>query len=252
MTPPSFSTKFINRRTDLRRHHLQTYSALSGFESPDPADPRPGAARSRRESMPEESRQPAETEQITRRRLLRKILMLDDTAHSIALGTAIGMFIGMTPTVGIQMILVLCLAVVTRPLFHFSKIAALLTVYISNPFTVLPIYWFNYSIGTYFVEATVTYEDFARTLEYEGFAQWWDTVVSLFVRVGAPLFLGSLAVATVTSLPTYPLILWFVRKVREEGDESSEPETEIPQPSSEAGATPEVSATSTGSTESIS
>ena len=94
----------------------------------------------------------ADSERLTPRSLLRKILLLDDTAHSIALGTAIGMFIGMTPTVGIQMILVLCLAFATRPLFHFNKVAALLTVYISNPFTVLPIYWFNYSIGTYFVE----------------------------------------------------------------------------------------------------
>ena len=209
--------------------------------------------------MPEEPRQPAKSERITPRRLLRKILMLDDTAHSIALGTAIGMFIGMTPTVGIQMILVLCLAVVTRPLFHFNKVAALLTVYISNPFTVLPIYWFNYSIGTYFVEATVTYDDFARTLEYEGFAQWWDTVVGLFVRVGAPLFLGSLVVATVTSLPTYPLILWLVRKVREEDDETSEVESgseaapsDSSKPSGEAATKPEVSAKSTGSPESIS
>jgi uncharacterized protein len=159
---------------------------------------------------------PATSERVSFRSLLRKILLLDDTAHSIALGTAIGMFIGMTPTVGIQMILVLCLAFATRPLFHFNKVAALLTVYISNPFTVLPIYWFNYSIGTYFVEATVTYEDFARTLEYEGFAQWWDTVVGLFVRVGWPLILGSLLVGTVTSVPTYPLILWLVRKVRKE------------------------------------
>lgn len=159
---------------------------------------------------------PTASERVAPRSLLRKILLLDDTAHSIALGTAIGMFIGMTPTVGIQMILVLCLAVATRPLFHFNKVAALLTVYVSNPFTVLPIYWFNYSIGTYFVEATVTYEDFARTLEYEGFAQWWDTVVGLFVRVGSPLILGSLVVATVTSVPTYPVILWLVRKVRNE------------------------------------
>jgi uncharacterized protein (DUF2062 family) len=158
----------------------------------------------------------ADSERLTPRRLLRKILLLDDTAHSIALGTAIGMFIGMTPTVGVQMILVLCLAFATRPFFHFNKVAALLTVYVSNPFTVLPIYWFNYSIGTYFVAATVTYEDFARTLEYEGFAQWWDTVVGLFVRVGSPLILGSLVVATVASVPTYPVILWLVRKVRKE------------------------------------
>ena len=41
------------------------------------------------------------------RKLLRHILLLDDSAHSIALGTAVGMTIGLTPTVGVQMILVM-------------------------------------------------------------------------------------------------------------------------------------------------
>ena len=44
------------------------------------------------------------------RNVLRHILMLQDSAHSIALGTAIGVFLGMTPTVGIQMLLVVVLA----------------------------------------------------------------------------------------------------------------------------------------------
>ena len=67
------------------------------------------------------------------RTLLRGILMLEDTPHSIALGTSIGMAIGLTPTVGIQMILVMCTAWLTHKLFHFNRVAALITVYISNP-----------------------------------------------------------------------------------------------------------------------
>jgi hypothetical protein len=63
----------------------------------------------------------------TPRTLLRSILMLDDTPHSVALGTAIGMFVGMTPTVGIQMIIVLIVAFLTRPFLKFNKIAAVLT-----------------------------------------------------------------------------------------------------------------------------
>ena len=153
--------------------------------------------------------------QVTPRSVLRKILMLDDTAHSIAFGAAIGMFIGMTPTVGIQMILVLCLSVVTRSRLRFNKVAALLMVYVSNPFTVLPIYWFNYSIGVYFTGSTVTFEDFAAALEYGNFNQWLDTIFVLFVQVGSPLILGSLAVATIMSLLTYPSILRLVRKVRQ-------------------------------------
>ena len=52
-------------------------------------------------------------------RLAQRVLTLDDTPHSIALGTAIGMFVGLTPTVGIQMVVVLAVAGITQRMFHF-------------------------------------------------------------------------------------------------------------------------------------
>ncbi|MEQ9069058.1 MAG: DUF2062 domain-containing protein, partial [Gimesia chilikensis] len=116
--------------------------------------------------------------------LLRSILMLDDSAHSIALGTAIGMFIALTPTVGIQMLLVVCVAFLTRPLFRFNQVASLITVYISNPLTIVPIYWFDYKVGTLFVGGSLTQKDFARILEFEGFSGWWETVKQLLLEVG--------------------------------------------------------------------
>lgn len=88
------------------------------------------------------------------RQWLRAMLMLDDSSHRIALGAAIGMFIAMTPTVGIQMLLVLLLAVATRRWFRFNKVAALLMVYVSNPLTVVPIYWFSYKVGTIYFRET--------------------------------------------------------------------------------------------------
>lgn len=148
------------------------------------------------------------------RALLRTILMLDDTPHSIALGTAIGMFFGMTPTVGIQMILVLSFAFVVRPFFKFNKMAGVLTVYVTNPLTVVPIYWACYKIGTYFVAGHVTYEKFAGILEYKGYEEWSRTVRSLVFDVGAPLLVGSLLVATVSALLTYPAMIWLIRQVR--------------------------------------
>jgi uncharacterized protein (DUF2062 family) len=166
------------------------------------------------------------------KRLIRKILMLDDTPHSIALGTAIGMWIGMTPTVGVQMILVIIFWFLTRPLFRFNKFAAILTVYLSNPFTIVPIYYFNYWVGTWFVEGTVKYEDFARILEYDGAAEWWDTVIALFVTIGWPLILGSLIVATAFSIPTYPMMLWLLKRHKQQPTSDppiipSEPETSV-------------------------
>ena len=153
------------------------------------------------------------------RTLLRIILRLDDTPHSIALGTAIGMFVGMTPTVGVQMIIVLCVAFLTRPFFHFNRVAAVLTVYVTNPVTLVPVYWFNYCVGTLFVEETVTYERFASILEYKGFDEWSTTVSHLVSDVGMPLLTGSLIVALVSSFTTYPAMIWLISRVSRMSDD---------------------------------
>ena len=63
--------------------------------------------------------------------------------REIALGFALGIFIGMTPTLGVQT----PLAVFLAALFKWSKLSAGFGVWISNPLTVPFIYGFNYFIG---------------------------------------------------------------------------------------------------------
>lgn len=141
------------------------------------------------------------------RALLRAILSLNDTPHSIAKGTAIGMFLGLTPTVGIQMMLVMLVSFFIR----FNRKAALITVYISNPFTMIPMYWANYKVGTLFFDETVSHEDFERLLTYHGFSEWMNAIHAVFIEVGLPLLFGSLIVATTGGLITYPFIRWLLR-----------------------------------------
>lgn len=142
--------------------------------------------------------------------------MLDDSQHSIALGTSIGMAIGMTPTVGIQMILVMCFAFVSRPLFHFNRVAALVTVYVSNPVTVVPIYYFLFRVGAVFTGGRIHRERFENILKYEGFDGWWSAITALFIDIGAPLLLGTLIVAPLCGLLTYPCMRWLLRRFRSE------------------------------------
>ncbi len=140
--------------------------------------------------------------------------MLDDTPHNIALGAAIGVFIAMTPTVGIQMLLVLLISLLARPLFRFNKMAGLLAVYLSNPFTVVPLYWFNYTLGTLYFPSTISKQDFAAIFRYHGLGEWWSAITRLFVDVGVPLLIGSLVVASVCSMVTYPLMLRLLNRLR--------------------------------------
>jgi uncharacterized protein len=154
----------------------------------------------------------------TPRALLRKILMLDDTPHSVALGTAIGMFVGMTPTVGIQMIIVLVIAFLTRPFLRFNKIAAVLTVYVTNPLTIIPIYWFNYQVGRWFVPSRIASEDFVDIVRFDSHDNWSERAMSLITELGAPLLVGCLLVAVVSSVLTYPTMRWLIRRCHQLDD----------------------------------
>ena len=63
--------------------------------------------------------------------------------REIALGFALGIFIGMTPTMGVQTPLAIFLAA----LFKWSKLSAGFGVWITNPLTAPFIYGFTYLIG---------------------------------------------------------------------------------------------------------
>ena len=62
----------------------------------------------------------------------------------VAGGVAMGIIIAMTPTVGIQMILV----VIIHTIIRVNRLAGIIMVYISNPLTLIPIYWLDYVVGS--------------------------------------------------------------------------------------------------------
>ncbi|MEZ6062762.1 MAG: DUF2062 domain-containing protein [Planctomycetaceae bacterium] len=148
------------------------------------------------------------------RTVLRSVLSLDDTSHAIALGAAIGMLVGMTPTVGLQTVVVMAIALSTYRLFYFNRAAALLMIYVSNPLTMVPIYYGLYWVGTRFLPGTATVEQFRDILTFEGFAGWWTAIRELAFHVGRPLCLGTLIVAPLGGLVTYPATLVMLRWFR--------------------------------------
>lgn len=154
--------------------------------------------------------------------LLRYVLSLDDTAHHVALGTAVGMFIGLTPTVGIQMMLVIAVYYLCLPFFRFNCKAALVTVYISNPLTMVPLYWFDYRVGQLvFGGSDITKDRIREIITYNGFAEWWHAIVTLFVDLGWPMLAGSLIVGSVGAGVTYPTMRYLLRLFRNDSGQSS-------------------------------
>ena len=153
--------------------------------------------------------------------LLRSVLALDDSPHAIALGAAIGIFVGLTPSVGVQTIVIVALVFLTRRFFYFNVTAAMLSTYISNPLTMVPLYYFWYRLGTWFVPGNATVDQFEAILNFEGLAGWWQATCSLAVQVGVPMAIGSMLVAPVGALIAYPLTRCLVRWFRRTSSDDS-------------------------------
>jgi len=77
------------------------------------------------------------------RRIYDRFVKVKGEPREIALGFGLGIFIGMTPTMGIQM----PIAVFFAALFKWSKISAAFGVWITNPLTSPFIYGLTYIVG---------------------------------------------------------------------------------------------------------
>lgn len=132
---------------------------------------------------------------------LIKLLRLQVEPDEIARGMALGLFIGMTPTFGIQMFLALLFAVMLRQ----NKIAALIGVWNTNPLTAPIIYGLEYEVGRFFMglprpETTIQFN--------------YEALQKLGWLLGSPLCLGSLILGIPVALIGYALTLHFVPLMR--------------------------------------
>ena len=142
------------------------------------------------------------------------LLHLDDSAHRIALGVAIGMFIALTPTMGIQMVLTFLVAA----LLGANKVSGVPMAWITNPLTAVPVYSFNYLVGHTLVGgpglkeiegAMVAAMD--PSLGWSGLARaWW----SLMLHGAAPLWAGCALVGFVAGVIAYAVMYYLITTYR--------------------------------------
>lgn len=81
------------------------------------------------------------------RRLILWLILLRGSPEAIGLGIAIGIFTGFSPFIGFQMLLATFFATILSA----NRPAAMVAVWITNPFTFVPIYLFTYRVGKYFL-----------------------------------------------------------------------------------------------------
>lgn len=128
---------------------------------------------------------------------LIRLIRLRNAPDEIAKGLALGVFIGMTPTFGIQMPLAFFLAM----LLCDSKIAAMVGVWVTNPLTAPFIYAAEYEIGRRILGLPHP----TMPLDFT-----WEQVTQAGWELVSPLLVGSLIFGTLTAAITYPMALRFM------------------------------------------
>ncbi len=139
-------------------------------------------------------------------RVITRLTTINDTPHAIALGAAIGMFLAMTPTVGVQIILAAVICTIIRA----NRFAACVMVFVSNPLTMIPIYWADYWLGSILTGAQrITRADFEqvwqRIIDAGMFGGAQEGAAVLLGEIGLPMLVGGSILGLIFALPVYPL-----------------------------------------------
>ncbi len=132
------------------------------------------------------------------RRSFRRVFASLSTPHKIALGGAIGVFVAFTPTVGIQSVISVSLALLVKA----NPIAAYFPVWITNPATIPVIYYFNTRIGAGLLgRASELNWEYFRSINIDNF---FDKLLNMLW----PLTVGSVLVGLVAGALSYPLFYY--------------------------------------------
>ncbi|MCP4675061.1 MAG: DUF2062 domain-containing protein [Deltaproteobacteria bacterium] len=160
-----------------------------------------------------------ENKGLLRRGVARLVAVLrqKDTPHRIALGMAMGIFVGLLPIMGVQMAVVAMLALP----FRGNLKAAIAGVWISNPITFIPMYWGYYQFGLLFSSTKeIEWERFqgiiseAAEWSWMSVSQSMNRVVDIGVDILIPMWIGSTILAVVFGILTYFVAFRFVVKYR--------------------------------------
>jgi hypothetical protein len=136
---------------------------------------------------------------------LFRILRQNSTPQELAMGIAVGVFIGMAVPYGLQIAAMVGVALFYR---RFNKIAALLGSLVTNPFTTPFIYLAYYRIGKWLVgikgmrkEPTLIDDDTVWTMLNE-----WGRHRDILVAMGITALISAVLVAVIAYFVSRPLI----------------------------------------------
>ena len=160
--------------------------------------------------------------------IFHHILHADDTPHRLALGVALGFLVCFTPTLGLQIVIYIGLAA----LIGANKVSGIPFLFISNPLTAVPLYYFVWKAGEYAINfgpgsnRGVTTEEIkswlgetTHTIRESGGEsilelEFWQDVGRLLISTGTELWLGAFVLGIPIAILSYFLTRWVVTTFR--------------------------------------
>jgi uncharacterized protein (DUF2062 family) len=129
---------------------------------------------------------------------------VEEPPHKTALAFAIGIFLAISPLLGLHTVIGLLVAW----LFRLNRVVTLTGVFVTNPWTIVPIYTFCTWVGSLILGVDLTIIDI----------DWHDLTLRKIARelehILMPFVVGSAVVATVVAFASYFIVLKSVRGSR--------------------------------------
>ena len=158
-----------------------------------------------------------------REKFINPVLHSRAPVSEVSIGVAVGIFMGFTPTVGVQMYLVAIVWTIYRYIFrrNFALPVGVAMVWISNPLTMVPMYYVFLVTGymLFDVQQGLSYQHFAESIGR--ISQTGDLMVKisegtsfLLVELGWPMVIGSFVYAVPFSIISYYITKYLVTKHR--------------------------------------
>jgi uncharacterized protein (DUF2062 family) len=134
---------------------------------------------------------------------LREILRLKDSPHRIAIAFSIGVFIGMSPFLGIHAVL----GILAAWAFRLNTFATIAGVYVTNPWTIVPIYTFSTWIGA----KCLGIKQIIPQIDWSNIT--FNHFISDLKPLLMPFIFGALLVGFISSIISYFIIYKAIKRV---------------------------------------
>ncbi len=139
------------------------------------------------------------------RYLYLRFVRLQGDPQAIARGIAIGVFVGITPTIPFHLLTAITMSMVLRG----NKIAAALSTFVvSNPLTFIPQYYFSWKIGHLLTPSDISWSRISQELDYLMSGISFSESITSIGRLGFETIIGMVVGGCVLAAP-FALLSFF-------------------------------------------